>query len=246
MLVAVFADVHANREAFEACLEHSQRLGASAQVFLGDLVGYGADPAWVVERVIEFAALGAVVIRGNHDEAITVPRAHMRADAAHAVAWTRAQLSLAQRDFLAGLPLKLEDDPLLYVHANGWAPQDYEYISGAFDAGRSLRAVRQPITFCGHSHDPMLYHMGLTQRVEEFKPVPGVPIVLSATRRWLAIPGSTGQPRDGNPAACYATWDPLHRMLTWWRVPYDYASAAAKVRAAGLPQRLATRLEGGV
>ncbi|MEG0822094.1 MAG: metallophosphoesterase family protein [Burkholderiaceae bacterium] len=246
MLLAVLADVHANREALEACLAHSQRQGASGHVFLGDLVGYGADPAWVVERVMDMAAAGAVAIRGNHDEAVGSPRPGMRDDAARAVAWTRDQLCAAQREFLAQLPLRHEDDPLLYVHANGWAPQDFEYILGPFDAGRSLRAVRQPITFCGHSHDPALYHMGLTQRVEEFKPVPGVPIVLSATRRWLAIPGSCGQPRDGNPAACYATWDPLHRMLTWWRVPYDYATAATKVRAAGLPQRLATRLEGGV
>ena len=124
MLVAVFADVHANREAFEACLEHSQRLGASAQVFLGDLVGYGADPAWVVERVMEFAALGAVVIRGNHDEAITTPRAHMREDAAHAVAWTRAQLSPAQRDFLLpelrnlGFDIPVTPEGAFYIYAN--------------------------------------------------------------------------------------------------------------------------------
>lgn len=246
MLVAVFADLHANREAFEACLEHAARLGANPEVFLGDLVGYGADPAWVVDRVMEFAAAGAVVVRGNHDEAVARARPGMREEAARAVAWTREQLSAEQREYLGGLPLRHEDDPLLYVHANGWAPQEFEYISGAFDAGRSLRAVRQNITFCGHSHDPVLYHMGLTQRVEEFQPVPGVAIVLSATRRWLAIPGSCGQPRDGNPAACYATWDPLMRMLTWWRVPYDHATAAAKVRAAGLPQKLASRLEGGV
>ena len=88
--------------------------------------------------------------------------------------------------------------------------------------------------------------MGVNQRTEEFLPVPGSPIPLSASRRWLALPGSCGQPRDGNPAACYASFDEITHMLTFWRVPYDHQEAARKVRVAGLPQRLATRLEGGI
>jgi len=84
--------------------------------------------------------------------------------------------------------------------------------------------------------------MGLTQRVETFSPIPGTPIPLSAARRWLALPGSVGQPRDGNPAACYATFDELNNLLTFWRVPYDRELAARKVREAGLPERMATLL----
>jgi len=132
------------------------------------------------------------------------------------------------------------------VHANAWAPADFEYVSGALEAGRSLRATRSRITFCGHVHEPVLYHMGLTQRVETFHPVPGSPIPLSAARRWLAVAGSAGQPRDGNPAACYATFDEVDHLYTLWRVPYDYTEASRKVRAAGLPQRLADRLQGGI
>jgi diadenosine tetraphosphatase ApaH/serine/threonine PP2A family protein phosphatase len=73
-----------------------------------------------------------------------------------------------------------------------------------------------------------------------------VEIQLAAARRWLAMPGSVGQPRDGNPAACYALFDELTNLLTCYRVPYDHETAATKVRSAGLPQRLASRLEGGV
>lgn len=246
MTIALFADIHANREAFEACLAHAQAHGADRYALLGDFVGYGADPAWVVDRVMALAAGGALAVLGNHDQAVAGERAGLNAEARAAVQWTRAQLGAAQLAFLAALPLSASEGPLLFVHANAFAPRDFDYILSPFDAGRSMNACRARISFCGHVHEPALYHIGITQRVEQFTPVPGVEIVLAASRRWLALPGSVGQPRDGNPAACYATYDEIDKLYTTWRVPYDVEAAAAKVRAAGLPQRLATRLEGGV
>lgn len=248
MLTALITDIHANREAFEACLAHADRHGAQRYLFLGDFVGYGADPGWVVDKVMQLVARGqAIALLGNHDSAAAVaPRDRLNADARQVIDWTRGHLHPAQLEFLAKLPLKHEDGPCLYVHANAYAPADFEYITGAFEAGRSMRSTRARITFCGHVHEPMLYHMGVNQRTEEFLPVPGSPIPLSASRRWLALPGSCGQPRDGNPASCYASFDEITNMLTFWRVPYDHQEAARKVREAGLPQRLATRLEGGI
>ena len=64
-------------------------------------------------------------------------------------------------------------------------------------------------------------------------------------RRWLAIPGSAGQPRDGNPAACYALFDDSTGVMTWFRVAYDFVTAARKIREAGLPESFAARLEVG-
>jgi len=248
MTTAILADLHANREALSACLEHADKRGVQRYVFLGDFVGYGADPSWVVDTVRDLVLRGATAVLGNHDAAVALEqRPGLNADARRAVDWTRGQLNADQLAFLAALPLRIDDEPCLYVHANAYAPQGFEYVNGIMEAGRSLRATRARITFCGHVHEPCLYHMGLTQRVEVFRPVPGTPIPLSAARRWLALPGSAGQPRDGNPAACYATFDELNNNLfTLWRVPYDYERAAQKVRAAGLPQRLAHRLEGGV
>jgi diadenosine tetraphosphatase ApaH/serine/threonine PP2A family protein phosphatase len=100
-------------------------------------------------------------------------------------------------------------------------------------------------------HEPMLYHMATHIRttqmgaVGEFVPVPGSPIPLMPQRRWLTIPGSVGQPRDGNPAACWALFDDETLELTFHRVPYDHEAAAAKIRAAGLPDFLAARLASG-
>jgi diadenosine tetraphosphatase ApaH/serine/threonine PP2A family protein phosphatase len=243
MTIALMTDIHANREAFEACLAHAGEHGAEQFVFLGDFVGYGADPEWVLDTLIDLVARGATALMGNHDAAaIGALEGHLNASARECIDWTRARLSAAQLKFLSELPLSAEDGPCLYVHANGWDPARFEYVFGPSEAGRSMRVASARITFCGHMHEPKLYHMGLPQRVETFAPVPGSPIPLSAARRWLALPGSVGQPRDGNPAACYATFDELTNLLTFWRVPYDHQQAAHKIRKAGLPAHFAALL----
>ncbi len=243
MTIALMTDIHANREAFEACLAHASEHQAEHFVFLGDFVGYGADPEWVLDTLMEHVARGAIALMGNHDAAaIGAMSGRLNDNAQRCIDWTRERLSSTHLAFLSGLPLTAEDGPLLYAHANGWDPGYFEYVFGPGEAGRSMQAARARITFCGHMHEPKLYHMGLTQRVETFSPIPGTPIPLSAARRWLALPGSVGQPRDGNPAACYATFDELNNLLTFWRVPYDRELAARKVREAGLPERMATLL----
>jgi diadenosine tetraphosphatase ApaH/serine/threonine PP2A family protein phosphatase len=90
----------------------------------------------------------------------------------------------------------------------------------------------------------MLYYQGAGRRLMAFAPSPGVPVPVGRHRRWLAVAGSVGQPRDGNTAAAYAVLDTGAASLTFFRVPYDHPAAAAKIRAAGLPERFARRLEG--
>jgi diadenosine tetraphosphatase ApaH/serine/threonine PP2A family protein phosphatase len=243
MKLALVADLHANREAVTTVLEHARAEGADRHAFLGDFVGYGADPGWVIDLIREHVAAGAVAVLGNHDAAVVRgPLPSMTPDARAAVGWTRSRLDPSQLDFLASLPFTVTQDQSLFVHANAWAPAEWEYILGRADAARSLHATERRYTFCGHVHVPTLYHQTATGKTAEFAPSPGIEIPLSEQRRWLAIPGSTGQPRDGNPAACYAIFDAAARTLTFHRVPYDHESAAAKVRAAGLPPDLADRL----
>lgn len=247
MLIGLLTDLHANREALEACLAHAESRSVQRYAVLGDIVGYGADPRWVLDtvRALTDGGRGWCVL-GNHDAAmIAPPRQHLRPEALQVLHWTQQQLDAAQLDYLRGLPLSVQHDDLLFVHANAWAPADWAYIDGVMEAGRSLRATRATVTFCGHMHDPLLYHMDDVGRVLDFQPTPGVPVPLGMRRRWLSIPGSVGQPRDGNPAACYATFDTVQRLLTYHRVPYDVVSAARKVRDAKLPPRLGDRLESG-
>jgi diadenosine tetraphosphatase ApaH/serine/threonine PP2A family protein phosphatase len=161
------------------------------------------------------------------------------------VAWTRSQLDDDQLDFLATLPMSVVDGDRLFVHANAFAPEEWVYVVSRIEAIRSLHATAAHITFCGHVHEPRLFHLSPTGKAGDFVPVPDMPIPLSAQRQWLVIPGSAGQPRDGNPAACYASFEIASGTLTYHRVPYDHETAAAKIRAAGLPERLAERLIDG-
>ncbi|TMH11830.1 MAG: metallophosphoesterase [Betaproteobacteria bacterium] len=246
MNLALITDLHANREAVESVMAHAEREGAQRYAFLGDFVGYGADPGWVVDLVRAEVKRGAIAVMGNHDAAVVKgPTPTMTAPARQVVGWTRDQLNGAQRDFLASLPLVVTDADRLFVHANAFAPTEWAYVLGRMEAIRSLHSTHCRFTFCGHVHEPKLFHLAPTGKAGDFTPVPGVPIALSPQRQWLAIPGSAGQPRDGNPAACYAMFDTGSATLTFHRVPYDHEAAGVKIRAAGLPQSLAERLVDG-
>jgi predicted phosphodiesterase len=117
VLLAFFADIHANRQAFSACLDFARAHGAERFICLGDYVGYGADPEWTVETVMDLVENGALAVRGNHDTAIGVASETMNAAAQAAIEWTRGRLGAAQRRFLAELPLMQQEDDRLYVHS---------------------------------------------------------------------------------------------------------------------------------
>lgn len=259
MRLAILTDLHANREALETCLAHASLQQVTRYAFLGDLVGYGADPAWVVEKVADFAARGAYVVLGNHDDALIYPEHRgLNPVARQAIEWSRSQVQFAHLDFLSQLPLRLafesesgqriapgqtSDFPhILLVHANAWEPDGWEYVDCDFRAGRSMCSTTAQISFTGHVHTPGLYFMNEQSQVGELFPVADCPMGLNQAQRWLVQPGSVGQPRDGNPAACYAIFDTDQRELSYFRIPYDTASAARKVLAAGLPLSLAQRL----
>lgn len=245
MLIGIMTDIHGNREALSACLMHARLLEVERLIFLGDYVGYGADPAWVVETVQGLVGEGAVGLLGNHDAAVDGSDEDMNDVAKAAIRWTRTQLGADHRAFLSGLPLIHEEGSVLYVHANGYAPARWDYMSDLGQALKHFNRVEAHITFCGHVHVPMLYHMSTTAKVGAFTPVPGNDIPLLPTRSWLAVVGAVGQPRDGVAAASYAVFDTARQNLRYVRVPYDAATAARKVREAGLPEGLALRLEQG-
>ncbi|HYF08161.1 MAG TPA: metallophosphoesterase family protein, partial [Acetobacteraceae bacterium] len=141
MRIALLADIHGNREALEACLAQIDRAGIGRLVFLGDLVGYGADPQWVVETVMARVARGAQAILGNHDAAIRDGPRGMNEAAAAAIGWTRTRLSPEAAGFLASLPLEAEEEDRLYVHANASNPVRWHYVTDTEAARRSLEGT---------------------------------------------------------------------------------------------------------
>ena len=250
--LALLSDIHANVQAFDACVSDAHARGATQFALLGDFVGYGADPSAIVQRVMTMVAAGAWAIKGNHDEmACHVPPATAApARGEMTAAWTHAQLSEGELAFLDALPLTHQDGSLLLVHASADSPERWRYVYDAREAASSLTAavaLRADIryVFCGHVHEQTLYYQGRGRDLLQFIPTPDVPIPLPPHRRWVATVGSVGQPRDGRAEAMYTLFDRDASTLTFVRVPYDHSAAAAAIRAAGLPAFFADRLARG-
>lgn len=246
LLTALLADIHSNLEALEACLVHARAAGATRFVLLGDLVGYGADPNAVVQIAIDLAAAGAIVVKGNHDEAVERPSAYLNESARAAIDWTRGVLGDGQKRFLAELPMSARGDRSFFVHASADRPARWDYIDAPYAARLCMDAAGSSYTFCGHVHDQRLYFDIGTGRIGAFRPTPGTQIRIPHHRRWLAIPGSVGQPRDGNPRAAYALLDADGERITFHRVAYDHLAVAEKMRLAGLPASLVYRMQRGI
>jgi diadenosine tetraphosphatase ApaH/serine/threonine PP2A family protein phosphatase len=244
MKVALLADIHANLEALNACLAHAAGQAAARWAFLGDMVGYGPDPVAVLDKVMGQAERGASVVLGNHDAAaVGREGSRMHEQAEDAIDWTRSQLAPRHVGFLAELPYTVRDEDRLYVHASAAAPDRWLYVTDGMRAMHSIEGGGATYTFSGHVHEPCLYYEGADGRLQPFLPTPGVAIPVPAHRRWLAIVGSCGQPRDGNHGAAYALLDTIRSELTFYRLPYDHEMTARKIRAAGLPESLAVRIE---
>lgn len=242
MRIAFLTDIHGNLEALKATLRALQAGGYDRIVVLGDLVGYGPDPAAIIETVGGLMDKGALCIKGNHDEAACKTTAGMSENARIAADWTRGQLRAPHLDFLATLPMSIREDDRLYVHASAKTPEKWPYIRGMDAAADCLQATDARMVFVGHTHIPAVFH-GLPGRSPAaFIPSADVEMPISSFRRAVTVVGSVGQPRDGIPAACYGLFDTGQRTVTMKRVPYDHTETAEKIRRAGLPFWLGDRL----
>jgi diadenosine tetraphosphatase ApaH/serine/threonine PP2A family protein phosphatase len=244
MRIGFLSDIHGNREALDACLAHARKQRVDRLVFLGDLVGYGADPAYIVDRVARLAEdEGALAVLGNHDQAAVDGASEaMNEYARAAIEWTARQLDASRAAFVRALPLSIAEEDRLYVHAEARSPKSWSYITDMQGAERSMHATEARVTLCGHVHRPQLYHMSRAKPPGFFLPQTAAPIPLVGRRKWLAVLGAVGQPRDRNPAAAYAIYDTATNELVYQRAAYDIEKAAAKIHAAGLPPMLAARL----
>lgn len=250
MKLALLSDIHGNIQALDACLAHARAQRAQRFAFLGDMVGYGADPCAVVDRIMLLTEEGAVVLKGNHDAMAVSPPSDVKTMGESTAAWTHAQLNPLQRQWLDALPLTHHHDTVLMVHASADGPELWRYVYDQRAATASLDAAIAACAdvryvFGGHVHEQTLYYRGATSDLMKFSPQAGVALPVPKHRQWLSTVGSVGQPRDGKPAAMYAILDTARAQLTFHRVPYNHAAAAAAIVNAGLPAFFAERLEKG-
>jgi diadenosine tetraphosphatase ApaH/serine/threonine PP2A family protein phosphatase len=239
-ILAVIGDIHANLDALEAVLADCKANGVTDYLCTGDVVGYNARPHECLEIVRE---LGCPVVMGNHDHYVS---SHQNLNdfnphAAAVIRWTRGQLSDEEMEYLRGLPFVMTDRGVTLVHATMDSPEGFGYVFDHLQAEAHFIHQKTPLCFHGHTHCPMIYEkqMGAVYRIDaqDFTLHPG--------RKYFINVGSVGQPRDGDPRAAYLLYDPQERMVRFRRVEYDIAAAQAKVREAGLPERLAERLAYG-
>jgi len=240
LIIAIISDVHANLEALQTVLEDVRRQGAERLWCLGDVVGYGADPNPVCDRI---AAQADLAIAGNHDWAAVgkMKIGYFNSAAAVAIDWTAEQLSDPSREWLAALPLLRIEGEARLVHATPSDPAGWQYVLSSPDAEAELESCQETLCFIGHSHFPAVYESdGTGLRYLQDERVP-----LVAGRRYLVNVGSVGQPRDGDSRAAYLLYDTEGRELVRRRLEYDIDRAAQKILDAGLPDFLAQRLQRG-
>ena len=246
MRYLVLSDIHANLEALEACLADAARRRYDRVLVLGDLIGYGADPNAVVDRVRQLSPAG--IVRGNHDKiAFGMEEAEgFNLVARNAAQWTLDALTPDNRQWLVELPQGpcAIDDLVEICHGS---PYDEDaYVFDELDARRSLKVSSRPLCLFGHTHYPITFELDGTM-FDSRGPAAAseARLDLRENVKYLLNPGSVGQPRDGDPRAAYALVDTDARSVHLMRLVYPVEAAQAKVIAAGLPEVLARRLAAG-
>jgi diadenosine tetraphosphatase ApaH/serine/threonine PP2A family protein phosphatase len=236
----ILSDIHANIDALDAVLDAARNQWDEVLI-LGDLVGYGAEPNAVVDRVL--ALEPAVAIRGNHDKAACGldDGENFNQIARFAAAWTQQQLTPANRHYLRELPQGPVDiDPLVEICHGAPFDEDH-YIFDAIDAQRALEAASRPVCLFGHTHLPVIFALQGQQLTADLPDDELQSVTFDRNASYLINAGSVGQPRDGDPRAAFALYD-SDGTIMFRRVEYNVAEAQRRISAAGLPQSLANRL----
>lgn len=240
MRYAIIGDIHANHDALDAVLEDMKDERVDKIVCVGDLVGYGAEPAKCIDTT---RRISTVCVAGNHDFA-TIEKTNIEffnAYARQATLWTRQNITEEHRNYLEGLKLVEDvDDCFTLVHGTLYAPALFDYIQTTFDAYLSLQVLEKPVCFVGHSHVPITFFLdeAVTYSTDSI-------IRLKEGVKAIVNVGSVGQPRDDDPRAAYAIYDTERKEIIIKRVEYDVEKAVKKIRDAGLPEILGERLRYG-
>jgi diadenosine tetraphosphatase ApaH/serine/threonine PP2A family protein phosphatase len=237
---AVVSDIHGNIEALNAVLE---RLAPDDGLLcLGDIVGYGPNPN---ECVAAIRARASACILGNHDVAAVdnYGLAYFNPAARDAIAWTQSVLTPENAAWLDTLAYERRMPQYLLVHG---APVDYfAYILDKAAAARAFAASDAPLILVGHTHIADYYKRGAGGAIEHKHVQHGGTIALEAEARYIVNVGSVGQPRDLNPQASFAFYDPDAATISWERVEYPIAAVQEKMERARLPETLVRRLTAG-
>jgi predicted phosphodiesterase len=240
MKYAILSDIHSNVDALNVVLADAQEQKCTHYICLGDVVGYGPNPKECLEIIRE---LNCPTVMGNHDEycATELDLTGFNPMASDAIKWTRAQLGSEEKAWLRDLKYVRIVESFTMVHATLDLPERWAYVFDKLAASASFNYQHTAVCFNGHTHVPIAF-------VRSDKGIQGglySKIKIEVGRKYFINCGSIGQPRDRNPKAAYVIFDLLNNIIEMRRLEYNIAAVQAKIRAAGLPESLAQRLELG-
>ena len=241
---ALISDIHANIDALDAVLADIKKWPVKAVLCLGDIIGYGPEPAACLQRVADTCA---VTVLGNHDTMLFLPDDlegdGLRPEIVVPIKLAAKQLSEDQVEWLRTRSLTADLDPITLTHANLHDPIGFDYLINEHAIVAHFAAQATFISFVGHTHLPMVWE-DRGNKINCYQ-APEKPVRLDADRRFAVNVGSVGQPRDGDTRACYALYDYENRILQFRRVEYDLKKAQARFKKAKLPASNAKRLSEG-
>lgn len=238
--IAILGDIHSNLEALETVLADAKAQGVDECLCTGDVVGYNASPHECIDII---RGIGCPVVKGNHDHYVASEQnlEDFNPYAAAVVQWTREQLNAEEMEFLHTMPFSVTKTGIAIVHSTMDRPENFGYVFDNQQAEANFIYQKSLVCFHGHTHCPAIFEK---QMSGVFR-IDAQDIVLRPGRKYFINVGSVGQPRDGDPRAAYAIYDMQERTVRFRRLQYDIASAQKRIRAAGLPERLAERLAVG-
>ena len=243
----IFSDLHANLHAMRAMLRFARRRGIQRFVSLGDLVGYGPHPNQVLDRVLQLRP--RILVRGNHDRVCSSGREMdgFNGPARQSAEWTHNRL----RDDLRRTLLDMPEGPIAveggYLVAHGSPADEDTYLLGSREVAEAFESFEGPLCFFGHTHLPGCWELDEASHALHWIDMdPEAWMPLRPGCRYLANPGSVGQPRDRDNRASFMTCDMRRQRIRLHRLDYDWDAEAKAILAAGLHPSLATRLASGM
>jgi len=241
MKYAIIADIHGNLEALTAVTGAAAKEKVDAYLCIGDVVGYGADPAETIRLTRSLDP--KVVVAGNHEWGVLglLDIDYFNEYAAAAIEWTKGVLSQEDLDYLKSFRMEYDEGNFTLVHGSLDMPAKFSYILDEDDAYITMKLMRTPVCFVGHTHLPGIFYFedGTIQFTK------GPEVKLEHEKKYIINVGSVGQPRDGDPRASYVIYDDTLSTVVVKRVAYDIEAAQKKIKKAGLPAWLAGRLAEG-